>query len=604
MSSLNISLIKTTRHSLLFLFCLLFIYIPLEARGTTVSEVEIHGLSSIEKEELLDLLCFKPGNPIDDERVRQGIKRAFLKGIFEDISVETTDEEKTKVIIYVKERDYIEKVSVEGEYDLSGRFIKNSFPLKEGHVMRYDMINDAIEKLRYEITRRGYPNSRINVKIERLKEPYRVNLYLQILIGEPARIKKIIIPGGTVEIERMISLSEGDIYDQVKLGKDIEKIKTYYKKNGYVKAAVGPYTFVDGTLTLPFNPGKRLKISIEGNRAISTKTLSKEMPFFEAGDFNNSLVEEAVNKMLSLYRQKGYPFSQIAPVISSENDLESLTFFVFEGKKVEVRAIHFGGVSLPDKNLKEIMSLKEGGLYNPDLIDADRVRILEFYHALGYLTANIEEFQTIPPYPPLLKGGKGGLPEKMDIYIKVHEGTKTEIANVDIEYPHLISKDEVRAVIRIKPGDPYNKINILDTCDRIIQLYSSHGFIDVVVSVKRDFEGQKAYITFQILEGYMTNFGKTIVSGNSGARHKVITDRVVAFVDNTAITLSEFEDVYSNSLMATPGITKEEVLDTMVNRLLLIRKANRPRLEASSEDELLEEYIDLNLRPFIKKQLN
>jgi hypothetical protein len=79
-----------------------------------------------------------------------------------------------------------------------------------------------------------------------------------------------------------------------------------------------------------------------------------------------------------------------------------------------------------------------------------------------------------------------------------------------------------------------------------------------------------------------------------------IKDRVVAFVDNTAITLSEFEEVYSNSLKATPGITKEEVLDAMVNRVLLLREAKRIRLEASSDDELLKEYIDLKLKPFIK----
>ncbi|MFH0933513.1 MAG: hypothetical protein V1832_04275 [Nitrospirota bacterium] len=79
-----------------------------------------------------------------------------------------------------------------------------------------------------------------------------------------------------------------------------------------------------------------------------------------------------------------------------------------------------------------------------------------------------------------------------------------------------------------------------------------------------------------------------------------IKDRVVAFVDNTAITLSEFEEAYSKSLKVTPGIKKGEVLDTMVNRVLLLREAKKIRLEAPSEDELLKEYIDLKIRIFIK----
>jgi len=79
-----------------------------------------------------------------------------------------------------------------------------------------------------------------------------------------------------------------------------------------------------------------------------------------------------------------------------------------------------------------------------------------------------------------------------------------------------------------------------------------------------------------------------------------IKDRVVAFVDNTAITLSELDEVYTESLKRTPDITKEEVLNTMVNRILLLREARKLRLEAPSEEELLQEYTDLKIRPHIK----
>lgn len=79
-----------------------------------------------------------------------------------------------------------------------------------------------------------------------------------------------------------------------------------------------------------------------------------------------------------------------------------------------------------------------------------------------------------------------------------------------------------------------------------------------------------------------------------------IRDRVVAFVDNAAITLSELEKTYADTLRVTPNITKDEVLNTMVNRLLLLREAKKIRLEAPSEDELLREYIDLRIRAFIR----
>lgn len=77
-------------------------------------------------------------------------------------------------------------------------------------------------------------------------------------------------------------------------------------------------------------------------------------------------------------------------------------------------------------------------------------------------------------------------------------------------------------------------------------------------------------------------------------------DRVVAYVDNDAITYSELEEIYANAVQITPDITKEEVLNTTINRLLLLREAKKVKLEAPSEDALLKEYIDLKIRAFIR----
>ncbi len=252
-------------------------FLPLKVSALIVSETEINGLASIEEEELLYLLDIKAGSPINGEHIRQGIKRAFLKGIFEDISVETVNGEKTKVIIQVREREFIEKVSVEGDTDLSRKFIKKAFLLKEEQTMRYDLIDAAAEQLKQEMAKRGFPHAGVNVKIEKSKKPYRVILFLQVNTGEPESIKKIIFTVESGEAKRLMSLSEEDRYDQEKVGKDIEKIKTFYRKDGYFKPSIGPHTFHDGVLNIPVHPGKRLIITLVGNSVVSNKNLLKEM---------------------------------------------------------------------------------------------------------------------------------------------------------------------------------------------------------------------------------------------------------------------------------------------------------------------------------------
>ncbi len=79
-----------------------------------------------------------------------------------------------------------------------------------------------------------------------------------------------------------------------------------------------------------------------------------------------------------------------------------------------------------------------------------------------------------------------------------------------------------------------------------------------------------------------------------------IIERVVAFVDDKAITMSEFDENYRATVRLKPDIKKEEVLNTMINRILLMREARKLRIEAPTEDEVLREYIELKLKTFIK----
>lgn len=88
-----------------------------------------------------------------------------------------------------------------------------------------------------------------------------------------------------------------------------------------------------------------------------------------------------------------------------------------------------------------------------------------------------------------------------------------------------------------------------------------------------------------------------VFTGRSSAAE--MFDRVVAFVNNQAITLSEFQEQYRNTLKIAPDVTKKDVINTMVNRILLLDEARKYRIVAPTEDEMIKEYIDLKVRAFI-----
>lgn len=480
------------------------------ASDVVIQKIEIEGLYSITNDELLELLGLRAGALLDPLSVRNGIKMAFLKGIFEDISVELEDAGKGHIKIKVKERDIISNIYIKGNRRLKKKVLAGAFLFKEGQAMRYDLMEYSIAELRKTLAEKGFANADIKVQAEKTRKPYRINLVLTIDEGRPEIINQIRVYGPEEEVRRIMEISEGDIYDQFEIRKEMENIRAYYKKNNYLNPSVGPYAFADGELAIDINPGRKLDIKFEGNASVSSKTLLKETSFFEAEDFRDDLVEEAVSRITSLYHGKGYPFVQVAPVIVSGEDAIAVTFFIFEGDKVTVNSIKFVGVSIPGKNLKEVMSLKEGDLYNPDYIEADRTMLTEFYHAMGYLGMSVDDIWTV------VKKAEA------DIAITIKEGEKTHIEGIDIKGAEYVSKEEIEGVIGIKTGTVYNEVDVSNARYRIIELYGSYGFADAKVEIKQEFGEKGVRIIFEVNEGMLTFFGKTVISGNEDTKTKVI----------------------------------------------------------------------------------
>lgn len=129
-----------------------------------------------------------------------------------------------------------------------------------------------------------------------------------------------------------------------------------------------------------------------------------------------------------------------------------------------------------------------------------------------------------------------------------------------------------------------------------------HSKISNFIAQSSKFENQKEQFSavFLLVTRYSLLVTFLLLFALCSSPCAMMKDHVVAFVDNTAITLSEFEEAYSKALKLTPQITKEEVLNAMINRVLLLREAKKIRLAERSDDELLKEYIDLKLRTFVK----
>ncbi len=481
--------------------------------AATVGRIDITGLNSVGREEMLDMLGFTEGASIDAEIIKLAIKRAFRKGIFDDIAVNVSDTVPSVVTVQVFEKDMIRRVSVQGTYPLSARKVRELLMLKEGDVMRYDLIDQAAAGLREYFAELGYPDAKISIgTLQDEKQLHTITVIVSIEAGQALVIEGISVAGTDVVKSEDIGLSAGDIYDQIKLRKELLRIRGRLKKEGYFKPVTGSYSFKEGILTVQIDPGRRLLTEIDGNSAISTKRLEKEMPFFDAEVFNDEAVDEAVNRMLSLYHAEGYSAVQIAPVIYADQRQVQVYFFVYEGRQVKIRKISFTGAALAPKILRSVLELKEGAPYDPDMIQRDRDTLREYYAALGYLEAAVGEIEV----------RTDEVSGDLDLIFPIKEGMITILETIQVNGVEEFTRDEIFALILLREGQPYNEVEISDARFRIIDHYSRKGFASINVTVERTIKEHRAWVVFTIAEGSRMTIGRIVVAGNKRTKYRVI----------------------------------------------------------------------------------
>lgn len=472
-----------------------------------VNKIEVEGLYSIKKDEFLNLLNLRSGDIIDRNGLSLGIKRAFLKGIFDDISIEGSPDY-TNITIKVQEKKIIDKIQITGNEHFSRKFIRDTFAIKEGERVSLLRIKQGLANLSEQMKKRGFPDSIIHYSIV----PTKTNrCYLNLIIkeGAPEIINNLVIIGDYEIVKSYLSLSKGDIYDERKMEEFKKSILDYYKKQGHIGVYL-KYTFKDRILSIELQAGKKLDIFFIGNDSISEKTLKQELLFYEIGELNLDIVEEMKARLVTAYHKNGFPFVDVVSIMSESIETITLNFYIFEGMKHRIREISFAGTEMPKDRLLNVLSLKKGDLFDITQLESDRETLTEFLQSLGYLEAVVQKPQiSIDDY-------------LVDIVFSVNEGLQTTISNIAFFNNKSFTDEELLSKIPLKIGDPYNEIDISDARQRIQNIYARTGFIKARVTAQSTFSNNYAEIIFTIDEGDLTLYGKTIVVGNERTDLKVI----------------------------------------------------------------------------------
>lgn len=475
-----------------------------------IKDIEVQGLVRMNETELVDLISINTGDILDGEKLSQGIRRAFKKGIFSDLKVESEPyKDGIKLIYIAEEMPLVGRIKIEGSKAVSKRELKKALVYKEGVEFRREFLDSAISRLYRYYRNKGFPDARIDADVEEEKTKGTVSVRIRIDEGSPQIIKTLNMPN---EFKGYIHVRAGDVFDRDKIEKKIMKLREYFRRLEYINPLVGPYKFNDGELTIPINPGQKLEVSFEKNEAINRKRLLKELPFMEGGDVTDESVEEAADSIKNLYLNEGYYNAKVASSYETDEDYITVSFFIFEGERVFLKHVSFTGNTISNDVLKSIVALEENKPFNATLLNDSKDALIIFYNALGYLQAEVAEMKTA-----IHNDNKG-----VSLEFVINEGRRTMIQSVRISGNIDISVSDIHSVLNLKEDTPYNIIDIRDARYRIQSLYSKRGYMDARIEVKSTIYDDKAFLDYEITENRPSVAGKIIIRGNMKTKEKII----------------------------------------------------------------------------------
>jgi outer membrane protein insertion porin family len=409
--------------SILVIFLFLASYSILCAQELpVVNSIEIKGLKRIEDGAVKSKLSQKIGEPISQEKTSEDIKTIFKMGYFEDVKAEIEPfEGGVKIFYIIKEKPTIIRVEFQGNRELEDAKLKEKLTITSGSIADTVLIQDNATIIGQIYEEEGYWLSNIVPVIKKISDN-EISLTYQIDEGAKVKIRDILIEGNkyisSKKIKKAIDtkewwllsfISSSGYYKKDQMVNDLEKIKTLYFDNGYIKAIIAePEITVDNqkksmTVKIRVSEGDQYKIStinFAGNKVYDNETIKKRIQLMPNVVFRKNLLEKDMRSISDLYSENGYALVSVVPDLSPDdaNKTVAVTLNIDEGDKFRIGRIEISGnTKTRDKVIRREIRLAEGDTFDSSKLrrSYERINNLQFFDSVEMVPKPKYEDKTV-----------------------------------------------------------------------------------------------------------------------------------------------------------------------------------------------------------------
>ncbi len=383
----------------------------------TVTAIEIKGNKNISTNIIVSKMKTRIGSPYLENVISDDLKRLYLLGFFSDIKIDTESyKDGVKVIVRVSERPIIEKITFSGiiHITMKDEKLKAQLKSKEGQYLDYPTLQEDVRILQKMYEKIGFSDAGIEPKVDLDKEKNKAKIEFVVNENRKVKIKDIYIIGNkafkTQRILKLIKtrkawlLNAGVIKDDV-LKEDIERIKTFYHRNGYTDVIV-TYDIKPDTkksyflyITITIEEGKKYLVGnviVDGNKDIAEKVILGALKECNTGKvFSEEGVKDDVSNIQSLYFDKGYISVAIQNTtsVNPKSGRVDIAYKIIENQIAYVDKIRVkGNIKTRDIVIRRELRIHPGDRFDGQKLKRSKERLqnLGFFDEVSYDTEDTD----------------------------------------------------------------------------------------------------------------------------------------------------------------------------------------------------------------------
>lgn len=223
-----------------------------EADLPKVVSIEVEGNKTVSSAEVLQIISTRIGDPLLEPRIRRDMQAIYDSGYYTDVRLDTRyTSDGVRIIFRVLENPVVDEIEIVGNNIVETDKLRSLMQMETGKVLNTRVLQNDLQAInKYYNEDLGYTISPSHItKLDFSKGK------LTLTVVDGIIVKEIKVEGVTVfpqeEIEKMITLKPGDLFNRNTLREDTEKISELYEKKEYILDTIKPSVDVEtGVVTV------------------------------------------------------------------------------------------------------------------------------------------------------------------------------------------------------------------------------------------------------------------------------------------------------------------------------------------------------------------